>query len=527
MGKNLFRILLFLMSISLLGIILIQSYFIYKNYNDNNLQFSSNVSYVLSQTSSMVEKREFRQYVNIFNDMIELGTLDTTSINNLYIIDKDLDKSQTIIYQNGVVEENIILPKNEIFFEDFFNKISKKENILIKRLSNQRQETVFSLNEIDNKTISPQDYLSDVRKISKSKEILFETAYNDLSKRNSIEDRIGDIEEFEKLIKGNFNKMNIHISFEYAIYDKDSITNISSEGFVKSPDDFSSVVFKDENNISDYSIRLNFPNRTTFLLSSIVEVVLTSFVLITIIILAYITTILLLIRQRQISQIKSDFINNMSHEFKTPIATINLALSAIKNPQIIGNKRKVNKYLKMIDDENNRMYEQVENVLMISQLEKNELNIEKRSLDLKNVINSSVSHLNLIIKNKNGKISIENEAKKTIINGNESHLTNVFINILDNALKYNDNIPEILIKLYNFEDKLNIEIVDNGIGMSKNVKSKIFQKFFREQTGNLHDIKGHGLGLSYVKKIIDFHDGSISVESELGVGSKFKIELNV
>ena len=214
-----------------------QSYFIYKNYNDNNLQFSSNVSYVLSQTSSMVEKREFRQYVNIFNDMIELGTLDTTSINNLYIIDKDLDKSQTIIYQNGVVEENIILPKNEIFFEDFFNKISKKENILIKRLSNQRQETVFSLNEIDNKTISPQDYLSDVRKISKSKEILFETAYNDLSKRNSIEDRIGDIEEFENLIKCNFNKMNINISLEYASYDKDSITNISAEGFVKSPDD--------------------------------------------------------------------------------------------------------------------------------------------------------------------------------------------------------------------------------------------------------------------------------------------------
>ena len=329
----------------------------------------------------------------------------------MYIIDKDLDKSQTIIYQNGVVEENIILPKNEIFFEDFFNKISKKENILIKRLSNQRQETVFSLNEIDNKTISPQDYLSDVRKISKSKEILFETAYNDLSKRNSIEDRIGDIEEFEKLIKGNFNKMNINISFEYAIYDKYSITNISSEGFVKSPDDFSSVVFKDENNISDYSIRLNFPNRTTFLLSSIVEVVLTSFVLITIIILAYITNILLLIRQRQISQIKSDFINNMTHEFKTPIATINLALSAIKNPQIIGNKRKVNKYLKMIDDENNRMYEQVENVLMISQLEKNELNIEKRSLDLKNVINSSVSHLNLIIKNKMERFQLKTKLK--------------------------------------------------------------------------------------------------------------------
>ena len=132
MGKNLFRILLFLMSISLLGIILIQSYFIYKNYNDNNLQFSSNVSYVLSQTSSMVEKREFRQYVNIFNDMIELGTLDTTSINNLYIIDKDLDKSQTIIYQNGVVEENIILPKKNILPSEALISIFQNYSKLVK-----------------------------------------------------------------------------------------------------------------------------------------------------------------------------------------------------------------------------------------------------------------------------------------------------------------------------------------------------------------------------------------------------------
>ena len=203
--------------------------------------------------------------------------------------------------------------------------------------------------------MSPEEFLLKVGKISKSKEVLFETAYNDLSKRNPIQERIGDINKFEKVLEGNFKKMNINLDFEYAIFEKDSISKVSSDDFNVYSPNYSSLIFKDENDLSDYSLKVYFPGRTPFLLSSLISVIITSVIFTSIIIIAYITTILLLLRQRQISQIKSDFINNMTHEFKTPIATINLALSAIKNPKTIVNKEKVKKYLQMIYDENNRI----------------------------------------------------------------------------------------------------------------------------------------------------------------------------
>jgi len=216
----------------------------------------------------------------------------------------------------------------------------------------------------------------------------------------------------------------------------------------------------------------------------------------------------------------------MTHEFKTPIATINLALSAIKNPKIIVNKKKVKKYLKMIYDENNRMHDQVENVLMIGHLDRNELNIEKSKQDVNEIIDLAISHVSLIIENNNGNIITEKDAGDSIVIGNETHLINVIVNILDNAIKYNDNSPEIFIKTLNVGDRIQIEIKDNGIGMTKAVQSKIFEKFYRKQTGDLHDVKGHGLGLAYVKKIISFHNGNITVESAVGKGSKFIIQLN-
>ena len=216
----------------------------------------------------------------------------------------------------------------------------------------------------------------------------------------------------------------------------------------------------------------------------------------------------------------------MTHEFKTPIATINLALSAIKNPKTIVNKQKVKKYLQMINDENNRMHDQVENVLMISHLERNELNIEKSKQDINEIIDLAISHLSLIIENKKGKITTEKDALNAKVIGNETHLINVFVNILDNAIKYNEKCPEITVKTKNINNKIIIEIIDNGIGMSKTVQSKIFDKFYRKQTGDLHDVKGHGLGLAYVKKIINFHNGNISVDSGVNEGSSFTIQLN-
>ena len=528
MSKRIFVLLLVLMSVSLIGIIFIQYFFILKNYEENNKQFSINVNYVLEETTSDVERNEFRKYVRKFRDLIAneaLVDVDTLSIQNLIIIDENPEKRETIIYKNGVIEENLIIPKTKSYYEDIIDVISERENISIKRLSNQREEKVFSNRRIED-NLSPEQFLLKVGKISKSKEVLFESAYNDISKRNPIEERIGDINKFEKIIERNLERMNINLDFEYAIFDQDSITKISSEKFDLSNQSYSSLIFKDENDLSNYSLKVAFPGRTPFLLGSLVSVIITSIIFTSIIIIAYVTTILLLLRQRQISQIKTDFINNMTHEFKTPIATINLALSAIKNPKTIVNKEKVKKYLQMIYDENNRMHDQVENVLMISHLERNQLNIDKTKQDINEIIDLAISHVSLIVENNNGNIITEKDADNSMVIGNETHLINVIVNILDNAIKYNDNSPEIFIKTLNIGSRVLIEIKDNGIGMSKAVQSKIFEKFYRKQTGDLHDVKGHGLGLAYVKKIIAFHNGNITVDSAVGKGSKFTIQLN-
>ncbi len=237
------------------------------------------------------------------------------------------------------------------------------------------------------------------------------------------------------------------------------------------------------------------------------------------------TAIYQIIYQKKISEMKSDFINNMSHEFKTPIATINLALDAIKNPKTIDKASKVKDYIKVIKEENNRMLSQVEDILLISQLEKGVLPIKMESVNIDEIIKNSIYHVKLILQNKKGKIDVDYKAYDSNIIGNFDHLTNVFVNILDNALKYSENIPLIKIGTEIIDNYLQINIEDNGIGMDKSTKRLIFDKFYRKETGNIHDIKGHGLGLSYVKKIIELHKGKIELISKIKEGTKFIIKL--
>ena len=216
MSKRIFVLLLVLMSVSLIGIIFIQYFFILKNYEENNKQFSINVNYVLEETTSDVERNEFRKYVRKFRDLIAneaLVDVDTLSIQNLIIIDENPEKRETIIYKNGVIEENLIIPKTKSYYDDIIDVISERENISIKRLSNQREEKVFSNRRIED-NLSPEQFLLKVGKISKSKEVLFESAYNDISKRNPIEERIGDINKFEKIIERNLERMNINLDLQ-------------------------------------------------------------------------------------------------------------------------------------------------------------------------------------------------------------------------------------------------------------------------------------------------------------------------
>jgi two-component system phosphate regulon sensor histidine kinase PhoR len=270
---------------------------------------------------------------------------------------------------------------------------------------------------------------------------------------------------------------------------------------------------------------LSFPKKKKFLLQSIMGMAILSLVFTLVIILAYAGAIYQLIRQKQISEIKSDFINNMTHEFKTPIATINLAIEAIRNPKIIGDQDKVQRYLQMIRDENKRMHAQVENVLRISKLEKNQLDISKDRVNIHSIIEAAIDHVELIVLDRGGYIHTHLDAQRSEVLANDMHFENVIVNILDNAIKYSPDVPKIDVYTEVAKNHIIIRIQDQGAGMSKAVLKKVFEKFYREHTGDIHNVKGHGLGLAYVKKIVDDHQGEVYAESEKGKGSTFIIKL--
>ena len=277
---------------------------------------------------------------------------------------------------------------------------------------------------------------------------------------------------------------------------------------------------------TDYVLVVGFPMNIAFINSNIIYLILLLLFFTFIIIFSFYSTIVISIKQKNISEMKSDFINNMTHEFKTPIATINLAIDAIKKKLMGKVDTKSMGYLNIIKDENNRMNNQVENVLMISQLEKEKIELEMKMMDLNKLVQLAIDRVELLSGSVGARITKKFDKKENIMMLAEEEMINVFVNILENSLKYSKSNPVIQIMVKNEKSNTIVFFKDNGIGMTKKIKTKIFEKFYRESKGNIHNIKGHGLGLAFVKKIVELHAGFISVQSQIGKGSTFKITLN-
>jgi two-component system phosphate regulon sensor histidine kinase PhoR len=239
---------------------------------------------------------------------------------------------------------------------------------------------------------------------------------------------------------------------------------------------------------------------------------------------AFFLTVRALLKQKKLSEIKSDFINNMTHEFKTPLATISLAIDALRNEKVINDRAKMNYFAGIIKDENKRMDKQVETILQASLLDKQQIELNLKVSHAHELINTALNNIKLPIEEKQGKLEIELAAKNDKVLADEVHFTNLINNLLDNAVKYSKKNPVIKICTSNLSNQLRIKVEDNGIGMSKETLSRIFEKFYRAHTGNLHNVKGFGLGLSYVKTIVKAHQGKIKAESTLGKGSVFTID---
>lgn len=331
---------------------------------------------------------------------------------------------------------------------------------------------------------------------------------------------------FGEILESEMNQLGISGQFEFAVVDRGFWTPLKSDQFDEKADDMYRIrlASNDLFNGGTYLL-VHFPNRRRFVWSTLWPVIIMLFLLLSAVVYAYTRTVMLWLTQKRISDIKSDFLNNMTHEFKTPISTIGLALDAMKNPIIQNDEEKRNHYANIIREENKRMLRQVENILTLSQLDRDRVELKKTEIHLGDVVQKAQKHLQLKMIEAGIAYSYTNDCPDDSVLIDEVHFSNAVINVLDNAIKYRGNQPSIQVKIFCDSQWKYVEIKDNGIGMDAKSLNYIFDKFYRVEGGDVHNVKGHGLGLSYVDRILQLHGGEVEVSSELHKGSIFRLKL--
>jgi two-component system phosphate regulon sensor histidine kinase PhoR len=334
-------------------------------------------------------------------------------------------------------------------------------------------------------------------------------------------------DEMNMIVVQAMKSHNIKVPFEFCVTNMFNNPISESAGFNNNMFFESTAVrITPEASMQPETFFLYVKEPQNYIMRQMASMIIASILFTIIIISAFALTIRTMLRQKNISEIKSDFINNMTHELKTPLATISLAVDALVNDKVINDAQKIRYYSGMIKEENKRMHKQVETILQAAKLEKQEdLNLNIQSLDAHAAIDKVAKNLSLQIQEKSGELHLNLMASKSFIDVDEMHFSNIIFNLLDNAIKYSKGAPIIHMTTQVNNGMLAIKIKDNGIGMNRETASRVFEKFYRAHTGNLHNVKGFGLGLSYVKSMVEAQNGYIKLESVLGKGSTFTVNM--
>lgn len=373
----------------------------------------------------------------------------------------------------------------------------------------------------------PRDALEKIRNANIKIELMNRAWEEMLEGQRDILSRV-DTGVVRKLLQNNLKERGIVQDFDLGVLsDEGQIIPITQTDFPEKllSEGVQARLFPGDILGKENFLMVHFPDKNAFILRQIWLPVLSSLFFIGIVIFCFVYAIKVIIRQKNLSDIKNDFINNMTHEFKTPIATVSLAVEALQDPDLMNQEAFRKRYISVIKDENKRLGSQVEKVLQAATLDKKEFKLKLEEINLEEILDGARRQFELQVENKGGEITFESELGYPLIRADAFHLSHIFNNLLDNANKYCKEKPVIRIKAWEEGEHAFISIQDNGIGMNKDAQRKIFDKFYRVPTGNLHDVKGFGLGLSYVKTMLEAHKGEISVQSEPGKGSIFTIKL--
>jgi two-component system phosphate regulon sensor histidine kinase PhoR len=339
-------------------------------------------------------------------------------------------------------------------------------------------------------------------------------------------------------LKDELNSRGITTAYQYGIFSKaqnnyiisnghfvvsNQLTNeVSNTGDLQLEKSYNVSLFQQDIESPGY-LSVYFANRASLVLGSVWKTLIASILFTGIILFCFIYTMSIIFRQKKLSEMKTDFINNMTHEFKTPIATISLAADSITSPIILSNPDKIRRFIDIIREENRRMNSQVERVLQMAMIDKRDFELKVSEMNVHDTIRQAAENFSLQVEQRSGTLTMDFQAEQPVIEGDATHIASIIHNLLDNANKYSPDKPVIQIGTRDVPNGIEITVKDKGIGIGTEAGKHIFDKFYRVHTGNVHDVKGFGLGLSYVKAIMTAHKGLVDVKSELGKGSSFML----
>jgi len=508
--KQYIKWLIGLISIALIGLISIQSFWIENSIELRNAQFAYSVRSALASIGYQLEimdaKKRNQKHGFSGNWLIPFDTLSGN--NPLPVIgSKPITHSDSIVH---FTEESRI---TSTYKSQEITGVLKEERSILIQPRGQNDSTLVLGDQL-----SPQPIQ------------LFEEVFTGFLKFDlyeSINKRINK-RTLDSLIHAELDARGIRTEYEFAVFNAFDQPVISSSSDLKTIEAINDLGYHIRLFPNDLFQEMNylkvfFPKQRGYLIETMWEMLATASIFILIIILAFAYTIRTIFWQKKVSEIKNDFINNMTHELKTPISTISLACEALADPDMDKNQQKVDRFVGMIRDENKRLGVLVENVLRSAILDRGELNLNIQLFDVHSLIEEVIKNMDIQLTRKNGKVKTNFTAANSNVQGDRVHLTNVIYNLIDNALKYTPENPVIEISTRNISIGIEISVKDNGIGISKENQKKIFDKLYRVPTGDIHNVKGFGLGLSYVQAIVNKHNGKIVVESELKKGSTFNI----
>lgn len=499
-----------------MGLTSFQVYWINNAIQLNKKTFKENVISSLHQVATTLERREVAEMAsaNIFS----FYSKDETRLRYEFKQEGFFSDGRRYVYIN---HDSIMPPPDPPHpskVEDL-----KPVTVLKKRIP-RPSETIEIIVEGDTLSGSSRD--STFRILAKAE--MVNVVLENLMGPKTGQNRRIDLNKVDSLLKKSLHSKGIDLHYQYAVWNEDENKFLSKEKEDPSKlknTEYRAALFPNDIFENANYLLVNFPNQTSFLYKQIWTTLVASILFILIIVTCFSYAIYIIFRQKKLSDIKNDFINNMTHELKTPIATVSLAVEALNEKEMRANEATLLRYLGMIKDENTRLFNQVEKVLQSALLDKDSFSIKSEKLSMHQLITQATANLMIAVEDKKGRLELHLNAMKDNLIGDEHHLSNVLRNLIDNAIKYSVDQPTISISTTSTDNAFEINVQDNGIGMSKDTIKRIFDKFYRVPTGNRHDVKGFGLGLSYVKTIVDKHGGEIHVDSSLGKGSNFKITL--